>query len=141
MGTLMIKVLGAALAAALCFAGPASAATLSAEGTDLGRAKAAALQDGLNITVDLGGDVPTATHIIARFQNNQPLMQGTDGLWAPWNGDLSKLDDVAVLAAGGKLIFKIFDRLPEALFYPVSFTVVYRTTDGLKSGTLTVDGP
>jgi hypothetical protein len=137
----MVKGLGAALAAILCVAGPVSAATLSAGDTNLGRVKAAAIQDGLNITVDLGGDVPTATHIIARFQNNRPLMQGPDGLWAPWNGDLSKLDDVAVLPAGEKLIFQIFDRLPEGLFYPVSFTLVYRTAEGLKSGTLTVDGP
>ncbi len=119
----------------------AFAATLSATDANLGREKAAALKEGLDIAVDIGDDLPTTTHIIARFQNNQPLMQGSDGLWAPWNGDALKLDNVAVTPADGKLVFHIFGRLPDGLFYPVSFTVAYRTADGLKSGTLTVDAP
>lgn len=120
---------------------PASAATLSTSDADLGRVAAAALTNGLEISVEIGDDRPTATHIVARFQNNQPVMQGADGLWAPWNGDHSKLDDVGATLAGGRLTFHLLDRPPEDLFYPVSFTVIYRTDEGYKSGTLVVDGP
>jgi hypothetical protein len=131
----------AALAIMTCAVQTATAASLSPADTSLGRVKAAALKDGLTVTVDLGEDIPTATHIIARFQNNQPLMRGRDGLWAPWTGDMKQIDDAAAVIAGDKLIFRILDSKPEALFYPASFTVVYRTEAGVKSGTITVDGP
>jgi hypothetical protein len=119
----------------------AFASSLSPNDTKLGRVKAAALKAGLSVSADLGDDAPSTTHVIARFQNNQPLMLGRDGLWAPWNGDLSKLDDAGATVADKTITFRIFDKLPDALFYPVSFTVVYRTDAGLKSGTITVDGP
>lgn len=130
-----------ALAAIVCLAHPVWAAPLTVDDANLGRVKAATLQDGLNISVDLGDDIPVSTHVIARFQNNQPLMLGGDGLWAPWNGDLAHLDEAAAKTADKKLTFHIFDKLPDGLFYPVSFTVVYRTDAAVKSGTLTVDGP
>lgn len=126
---------------AFFIAAPVSAATLSPGDTDLGRITAAKSTDGLIISVDVGYEIPLATHIIARFQNNQPLMRGRDGLWAPWDGDPAKLDDVGVTPAAGKLTFPIFDHLPDGLFYPVSFTVITRNAEGLKSGTLVVDGP
>jgi hypothetical protein len=129
------------LTAALIFAVPANAASLSSIDADLGRVHAADLSEGLSISVDLGGDVPSATHVIARFQNNRPHMRGTDGLWAPWNGDVNTLDDAGAAIADGILIFDVLEGLPTGLFYPVSFTVVYRTTAGLKSGTIVVDGP
>jgi hypothetical protein len=99
------------------------------------------VKNGLTVTADLGSDLPGAAHVVARFQNNQPLMLGRDGLWAPWNGDLKRLDAIVPTVADKKIIFRIFDTLPADLFYPVSFTVMYRTDAGLKSGTITVDGP
>ncbi|MBY0510297.1 MAG: hypothetical protein K2P94_09095 [Rhodospirillaceae bacterium] len=131
----------AALAVMTCAVQAAAAASLSSADTNLGRVKAAVLQEGLTVTIDLGDDIPTATHIIARFQNNQPLMRGRDGLWAPWAGDMTQLDEVTAVVADKKLIVRVLDAKPEALFYPASFTVVYRTETGVKSGTITVDGP
>ena len=142
----MIKRAACMLAALVCLAHGALAQTLTPApltpaGTDLGRVAAKTLTDGLSITVDIGEDVPTATHLIVRFQNNQPLMRGADGLWATWNGDPQRLDEAGAVAADRKLVFQIFPRLPDAFFYPVSFTVAYETAGGVKSGTLTVDGP
>lgn len=131
----------AALLAILIVAFPATAATLSTSDADLGRIAAAALTDGLEITVEIGEDRPIAAHVVARFQNNQPVMRGADGLWAPWDGDPGRLDDVGARLADGRLTFRLLDRQPEDLFYPVSFTVMYRTDAGFKSGTLVVDGP
>ena len=127
---------GAGFAVAALLSQPAAAMDL-----DLDRIAATQVKDGLSITVDVGDDVPTAVSVIARFQNNQPLMLGRDGLWAPWNGDLQKLDDVGATPDKGKLTLRVFDHLPKDLFFPVSFTVAYRTAEGLKSGTLVVDGP
>jgi len=62
-------------------------------------------------------------------------------LWAPWAGDIKQMDEAAAIVADKKLIFRILDAKPDALFYPASFTVVYRTDAGVKSGTITVDGP
>ncbi len=125
----------------LMLATPVSAATLSPDDTDLGRITAAKAADGLVIAVDADDKMPLATHVVARFQNNQPLMRGRDGLWAVWDGDPAHLDDVGVIPAEGKFSFAIFDRLPAGLFFPVSFTVIVQGATGLTSGTLVVDGP
>jgi len=130
-----------ALAIAAGIAPAAWASSLTPHDTDLGRVKASALTDGLSISVDLGNDKPSSSHVVARFQNNQPLMLGADGLWAPWDGSLAGIDHAAATIANGKLTFRIFDTIPSGLFYPVSFTVIYRTDADLKSGTLTVDAP
>lgn len=131
----------AAFLVAGCLSHAAYAASLTSSDTNLGRVKATAVKNGLSVSVDIGDDVPTSAHVIARFQNNQPLMLGRDGLWAPWNGDQQRIDAAAFVLTGKKITFPIFDKLPDGLFYPVSFTVIYRTDAGLKSGTVTVDGP
>ena len=120
---------------------PAFADSLDLADRNLGRVVAEKLESGLEIVIDVGDDNPTATHIIARFQNNQPLMRGADGLWAPWNGDPQALEDAGASLADRRLTFYVFDQLPADMFYPVSFTVAYRTPAGLKSGTLTLDAP
>jgi hypothetical protein len=138
----MMRVCRLLLGCALVIGDPVIAASLSTDGVDLGRVSAASVKDGLNVTVELGDDMPAATHIIARHQNNQPLMRGADGFWAPWDGEPGTLEDVAAIVSDRKLTFHIFDRLPEDLFYPAIFTLTYRTAaDGLKSGTIVVDGP
>ena len=137
----MNKLSAAALALTFCVGHAALAASLTSTDADLGRIRAAALHDGLSVSVDLGDDAPFATHVVARFQNNQPLMLGRDGLWAPWNGDLHHIDEAAADTVGKKLIFRIFDSAPDEMFFPVSFTVMYRTDAAIKSGTITVDGP
>jgi hypothetical protein len=130
-----------ALAIVAGIAPAAWAASLTPGDTDLGRIKASALTEGLSVSVDLGDDTPSSTHVIARFQNNQPLMLGPDGLWAPWDGNFARIDQTNATIANGKLTFRILDTLPDGLFYPASFTVIYRTGEDLKSGTLTVDAP
>jgi hypothetical protein len=131
----------AVVAVMTCAFQTAAAASLSPADTNLGRVKAPVLKDGLTISVDLNGDVPSATHVLVRFQNNQPLMLGRDGLWALWNGDPTRLDEAGAVVADKKIVFRIFDKLPDAFFYPVSFTVMYRAGDVLKSGTITLDEP
>ena len=132
-----------ALAAALILITSQAVAdpVLSSTGADLGRVSVSGLDNGLRLTVDIGEDQPSAAHVIARFQNNQPLMQGRDGLWAPWSGDQVRLDEAATSATHGRLTFHLLTApLPE-LFFPVSFTLIYRTHGEVKFGILVVDGP
>jgi hypothetical protein len=120
---------------------PAAAATLSDGDTNLGRISAQALPQGLTIPVDLDGDIPLATYVIARFQNNRALMRTSDGSWLPWDAETSALAESGATLTGDTLIFRIVDWVPSGLFFPVSFTVAYRTASGLKSGTVVIDAP
>ena len=126
---------------AVVLASPAPAATLSPHDADLGRVSASALTNGLSVTVDVGGDVPLTTHVIARFQNNRPLMRDGEGQWTPWNGSVQALSDSHATLNGSTLVFPILTWLPRDLFYPISVTVAYQTADGVKSGTLVIDAP
>ncbi len=120
---------------------PSVAAELLAIENHVVRIEAAAISDGLTIVLESEEASPVTTHVIARFQNNRPLMLGTDGKWATWNGLLKNLDDAGANVKYGKMYFQIFDQRPPDLFYPVSFTVAYRTNQKLHSGTIVVHGP
>jgi hypothetical protein len=131
----------AAVILALAAGLPAQAASLSPAGADLGRLNAADITGALTVTVELEGDRPAASHVIARFQNNQPLSLGRDGLWAPWDGSPATLDEAGAETANGVMTFRLMERVPADLFYPVAFTLIYDTPAGRKSGTLVLDGP
>jgi hypothetical protein len=120
---------------------PAFGGTLSTAGADLGRVNAATLAKGLVVTAELGDDRPLAAHVIARFKNNEPLTLGRDGLWEPWDGDVATLPEASAVVADGKIAVRVLDSVPEQLFYPVYFTLVYRTPAGMKFGTLVLEGP
>src|SRR5688572_2120434 len=97
-------------------AAPAAAEVLSESGTDLGRVTAIAARGSLEVSVDAAGDTPEATHIIARFQNNQPLMKGRDGLWALWDGDTATLDEAGAVFDGKKITFQLLSEPAEPFF-------------------------
>jgi hypothetical protein len=132
--TLALFVLAAFLIA------PAEArVALSVAGVDLGRVQRSTWSGEINVVV--GNDAwPQQGFIVARFQNNQPLMKSADGSWTPWDGDFATLEFVNIAPNDGALRFGVGEWPTADVLAPCTFTVGYRAEDGLKFGYLTVDG-
>ncbi len=113
---------------------------LSADGEMLGRVTVSELNPMLRITIDLAGDDPHETYVMARFQNNQPQQRLPNGSWALWNEQTdSLLDNEFTPNEDGTLTFDlIYDDL-SGQFLPIVFTVAYQTESGLKSGHVMID--
>lgn len=131
----------AVIAAFACLIGRADAASLSELGTDLGRVHVSSLSDGLAVTVDLDGAVPQGTFLIARFQDNQPLMKASDGYWQPWDGDTATLADANLVTSEASITFPIVGQFAADFSFPVVFTVGVKTGTGVRSAFIAVDGP
>jgi len=121
--------------------GRADAASLSEAGTDLGRVSVASLAEGLALTVELDGAVPNGTFLIARFQDNQPLMKASDGYWQPWDGDMATLADAHLVTSETSVTFPIVGEFAPDFSFPVVFTVGVKTETGVRSAFIAVDGP
>lgn len=113
---------------------------LSDGGTELGRFRVSDVSPSLSLTVDLAGDVPEATFVMARFQNNQPVQRSPSGDWIPWNESADGLVDNGLLpSADGTLTFELTRIDLSAQFLPIIFTVAYQTEAGIKSGYVVID--
>jgi hypothetical protein len=124
-----------------CLVGSAEAASLSEAGTDLGRVNGATLPEGLSVAVELGGIVPQGSFLIARFQDNPPLMKASDGLWQPWDGDTATLVDAGAVASADSITFPIVGEFAADFSFPVVFTIGVKTESGPRSAFIAVDGP
>lgn len=85
-------------------------------------------------TVDLQGDVPTATYVLAHDRSNQILQRTNDGYWVPWDRKVSSLIDNQFQPQNGKLVFKVFAEDISGANFPLSITLVYKAGGVLKSG-------
>ncbi len=95
----------------------------------------------LRRSVDLGGDVPTATYVSARTRGGALMVRTRAGYWLPWSGREEDLADNGFTAAGGTLEFKLMkESLPEAAL-PITITIGYRTSAGLKFGIFEIRAP
>lgn len=126
---------------ALMFAGAAQAASLSEAGTDLGRVNASTLSAGLSVTVDLEDAQAQTAFLIARFQDNRPLMKASDGLWEPWDGDTATLADAGLRVSEGTITFPIVGEFAPEFSFPCVFTIGVVTEAGVRSAFIVVDGP
>lgn len=135
--------LAAALACAALIPGWDAAASdrLTTDGAVLRAPLNPAAARPLNLTVQLHGDAPTATHVFARFANNQPRQRTNEGFWIPWSGNPADLIDNRFKPAGDTLTFKITDEDLEGAFLPVTFFVAYRVGGVMKSGSIAVVRP
>lgn len=111
---------------------------LSEKGTDLGRLVTAGAVDDLRFTVDLRGDVPSATYVWATVGSNDRRMRTNEGYWLPWNGSLDTLADNRFPVADGKVVFKVMDENIGADNHGVSISIGYRVGDKLKYGVFAI---
>ncbi len=92
-------------------------------------------------TVDLGGDLPTATYVIARDLTNQLLQRTNDGYWVPWDSQKSSLIDNKLTVQGGKLVYKVLSEDLTGALFPLSITLAYTADGAFKYGVFAVEKP
>jgi ribosomal protein L14 len=85
-------------------------------------------------TVDLQGDVPTATYVIARDMTNRMLQRTNDGYWVAWDSKVDSLVDNQIQPQNGKLVFKVFAEDISGASFPLSITLAYKVGNTLKYG-------
>lgn len=115
-------------------AGPVAAETLSVQGARLQDVVTAPATANLTRTIDLAGDVPTETYVMAHMPDGRSLARTNLGYWQPWDGDVAKLIDNGFKPAGGSLTFKILKEDISGRFFPIAVTLAYRTGDKVKFG-------
>ncbi|MFQ5466692.1 MAG: hypothetical protein ACE5DS_01010 [Kiloniellaceae bacterium] len=89
-------------------------------------------------TVDLAGDSLVATHVMAHKAAGPALQRTGQGTWVPWDGDEESLIDNGFTSANGSVTFEVVKGDLSDEFFPMTFTLVYRTESGLKFGSFQV---
>ena len=135
-----MKRLGACIGAvALAWAaGAAGAESLTVAGARLESVKLAPAAANLSRIVELNGDAPTAAYVTAHMPDGRALQRTNLGYWEPWDGRTDSLVDNGFRAAGGVLAFKILKEDISGRFFPITFTLAYRTGDQVKFGVFQV---
>jgi ribosomal protein L14 len=128
------------VAAACCIAGAAQALDrLSATGARLAPEVVADPRKAVVVrTVDLQGDVPSATYVMAHDLTNRMLQRTNDGYWIAWDRKLTSLVDNQITPQNGKLVFKVFAEDISAAQFPLSITLAYKVGDVVKYGVFPV---
>lgn len=89
-------------------------------------------------TIQLGGEVPLATHVITKTTDGKSLQRTALGEWVPWDRDEATLIDNRFKPSGGALTFKVDDGSLMDRFFPISYAVAYRTEKALNFGVFSV---
>lgn len=84
--------------------------------------------------VDLQGDAPSATYLIARDTTNRMLQRTNDGYWVAWDSKLTSLVDNQIQPQNGKLTYKVFAEDISAAKFPLSVTLAYKVGNVVKYG-------
>ena len=116
------------------------AVILESEAKFLGRLSSKDLESQFSINVKLNGDIPLATYVSARFQNNQPKQRLANSLWIDWNERVETLQNNGFVPnENDMLIFDIFEERLDSTFLPIIITISYLDHDNLKSGYFIID--
>ena len=116
------------------------AVILESEAKFLGRLSSKDLESQFSINVKLNGDIPLATYVSARFQNNQPKQRLANSLWIDWNERVETLQNNGFVPnENDMLIFDIFEERLDSTFLPIIITISYLDHDNLKSGYFLID--
>jgi len=106
----------------------------------LERIRVSEISDNVYFTINLNGDIPLATYVTARFQNNQPRQRLANGYWIEWEENFESLNDNGFSPSiDDTLTFEIVGEEITNTYLPVFFTISYLTLEGLKSGYLVID--
>jgi hypothetical protein len=100
---------------------------LTEKGKDMGKIFTAGPVTDLRFTVDLQGDVPTATYVWAIVGGSERRMRTNEGYWLPWNGDVENLVDNHLPVVDGKVVFKILDEDVSRDNFGISICIGYST--------------
>ncbi len=111
---------------------------LTSEGVSLDTIKIDPGDADIIRTIDLAGDSPSATYVTRRTVSGLRQQRTPLGEWIPWDGNVEMLKDNGFPEAGGKMVFDIFHGDLSNEFFPVNFSVAYRTEAGLRFGVFQV---
>lgn len=89
-------------------------------------------------TVDLAGDTPLSTHVMLHQAAGPSLQRTEEGTWVPWDGHIDSLIDNRFTPANGGVTFEVIKGDLSDDFFPMTFTVAYRTESGLMFGSFQV---
>jgi hypothetical protein len=92
----------------------------------------------LKAAIVVGDDVPLSTHVALHRPTSELLQRTTSGTWVPWDGRGDSLIDNGFQASAGKLTFDIANGGLSGEFFPLTYTLAYRTKAGLKFGVFEV---
>lgn len=92
--------------------------------------------DDLRLTVDVGGDTVTATHVWAIVGSAELRQRTRNGYWVPWSGDVADLIDNGFETQNGKIEYKVIDGSIAADNQGITVIVGYRAGETLKHGAL-----
>lgn len=112
---------------------------LTEKGTDLGISSTTGKIDDLRFSVDLQGDVLTATYVWGTVGSNGFRVRTNEGYWIPFNGDADKLIDNRIPVVDGKVQFKILDEDIGDDNQGVGINIGYRVGGVLKYGVYAVN--
>ncbi|MBT3398686.1 MAG: hypothetical protein HN420_01710 [Rhodospirillaceae bacterium] len=109
--------------------------TLSPTGSKLAAVTVNPVLVTCTVSVALGADTPTTTHVTAHTASGKALQRSNLGYWVPWDGNLMSLIDNHFTATGGTLVFKVVkdENMSDELF-PIRVMVAYRTAVAFKYG-------
>jgi hypothetical protein len=105
---------------------------LTPAGVELGRATGGSVER----SVDLDGDQPVTTFVVARVGAGSMLQRTAAGAWTEWNGDPAALIDARLPIGVGTVTYRI-DASPLGAN---ALILGYRTPEALKYGVLALGG-
>lgn len=120
------------------FSGVPPAATLSERGRALPDLIVDPDAAAIRVAVQVGGEVPLATYVMAHTPAGLALQQTAPGRWQPWDGQAASMVDGGLVPANGAITFEIGRSELGPAFYPVTYTVAYRAGGALKFGVFQV---
>ena len=89
-------------------------------------------------TIEIGGDTPSATYVMAHTLGGKHLQRTNLGYWIPWNGNVDELIDNKFPVDGGTVTYKIVSQNISDFMFPITFVLAYRAGSTLKFGVFQV---
>jgi hypothetical protein len=131
--------LGGALSVALSAASASAGDKLTVQGVVLSPVKVAPAAAVITRTVDLeSGEQVVRTYVSLRTADGKYLQRNNDGYWLTWNGTRDTLLDNKFQAVGSTLTFKVLKQDISQQSFPLTVSITYESSAGVKFGVFEV---
>jgi hypothetical protein len=131
--------LGGALSVALSAASASAGDKLAVQGVVLSQVKVVPTTAVVTRTVDLeSGEQVVRTYVSLRTADGKYLQRNNDGYWLPWNGTRDTLLDNRFQAVGSTLTFKVLKQDISQQSFPLTVSITYESSAGIKFGVFEV---
>ena len=131
--------LGGVLSVALSAASASAGDKLTVQGVVLSPVKVAPASAAISRTIDLeAGEQVAHTYVSLRTADGKYLQRNNDGYWLPWNGTRDTLLDNKFQAVGSTLTFKVLKQDISQQPFPLTVSITYESSAGLKFGVFEV---